>query len=236
MQAAGEAFFTRAPSVMGRSTCAYCHPVSRERNIYGTTGLTTNVIGGRPFKIPSHRNTYERVGMFGRAPTRAIPQNGQHMGPQIRGYGFTHDGGADTVIRFASYPVFQYQDPNVQRRQVEQYLFAFESDLKPIVGQQITLNADAHERVVGRIGLLADRAVAGDAELVVTGIVDGEHRSYLLMPTGKFRSDRPAQQSLDGDTLLELAQTAGNSLTFTAVPPGTGTRIAFDSRALGSTR
>jgi hypothetical protein len=229
MQQAGKDFFTGATSVMGRNTCASCHPVSSERNVYGTTGLTTNVIGGRPFKIPTHRNTYERVGMFGRAATRFIPWGGQHMGPQIRGYGYTHDGGADTVIRFASYPVFQYEDPVRQRRQVEQYLFAFEADLKPIVGQQITLNADVSQRVIGRIGLLADRAVAGDAELIVTGIVDGQHRQYLLNKDGKFVSTIPGAEPAAGDLLLDISVKPGNTLTFTAVPPGTGDRIALNN-------
>jgi DNA-binding beta-propeller fold protein YncE len=228
MQAAGEAFYTRAPSVMGRTTCAYCHPVSRERNIYGTIGITTNVIGGRPFKIPSHRNTYERVGMFGRAPTRAIPQNGEHMGAQIRGYGYTHDGGADTVIRFASYPVFQYEDPDLQRRQIEQYLFAFDSNLKPIVGQQITLNATSPKNALNRIGLLANRVVAGDAELIATGVIDNEARGYLLNKTGTFQPDRQSEALLEGETLLDLARTKDNSLTFTAVPIGTGARMALD--------
>ncbi len=233
MQAAGEEFYTEVPSVMGRATCAMCHPVDRRRGLYGTTGLLTNVIGGRPFKIPSHRNTYERVGMFGRAPTRFIPENSEHMGPQIRGYSFTHDGGADTVIRFASYPAFQYSDADLQRRQIEQYLFAFESNLKPIVGQQITLNSNSHERTIVRIALLADRAVAGDAELIATGVIDKESRGYLLK-AGKFSADRQSESPLMGEDLLTLAKEPGNSLTFTAVPPGTGTRMALDRNEDGT--
>jgi DNA-binding beta-propeller fold protein YncE len=228
MQAAGEEFFTKSRSVMGGVTCAYCHPVDRKRGIYGTIGITTNVIGGRPFKIPSHRNTYERVGMFGRAPTRSLPGNGQHMGPQIRGYGYTHDGGADTVIRFASYPVFRYKDPDLQRRQVEQYLFAFETDMKPIVGQQITINERNLEETSGRVELLIERALAGDAELIVTGKVDDEDRGFLLTMQGRFRTDREAETWLSKDELLQLADVPGQFLTFTAVPAGNGLRLALD--------
>jgi cytochrome c peroxidase len=228
MQAAGEKFFTQAPSVMGRATCAYCHPVNREQNVYGTTGILTNVIGGRPFKIPTHRNTYERVGMFGRAPTRFIPRNGQHMGPQIRGYGFTHDGGADTVIRFMNYPVFQYAEPELQRRQIEQYLFAFESNLKPIVGQQITLSANNRDGAYERIRLLITRARAGDADLIATGSIGGQARGYLLENTGDFVSDRRSDAPLPASDLVALAEQPGNALTFTAVPAGSGRRMALD--------
>lgn len=228
MQAAGQDFYTRARSVPGGVTCAYCHPVNRDRNQYGTTGLLTNVIGGRPFKIPSHRNTYERVGMFGRAPSRSLPDNGQHTGPQVRGYGFTHDGGADTVIRFASYPAFRYKDPDLQRRQIEQYLFAFESNLKPIVGQQITVSEINIKQTSDRVDLLIERALAGDATLVAHGVIDGVSRGYLMESSGFFQGDRRSEPMLERDELLQMADLPGNFLTFTAVPNGSGARIALD--------
>ncbi|MGI9291021.1 MAG: YncE family protein [Gammaproteobacteria bacterium] len=228
MQAAGEKFYTTSRSVMGRTTCAYCHPVNRARNQYGSTGLTTNVIGGRPFKIPSHRNTYERAGMFGRAPSRSLPDNGEHMGPQIRGYGFTHDGGADTVIRFASYPAFKYENPKLQRRQIEQYLFAFESNLKPVIGQQITVNEIRHDQVLDRVELLHERALVGDAELVAIGVIDGRQRGYLMTESGDYSTDSATEPALKKAELLQLANIPGNFLTFTAVPSGSGTRIALD--------
>jgi hypothetical protein len=228
MQAAGENFYKTARSVPGGITCAYCHPVNRERGLYGTTGLLTNVIGGRPFKIPSHRNTYERVGMFGRAPSRTLPEDGEHMGPQIRGYGFTHDGGADTVIRFASYPAFRYKNPELERRQIEQYLFAFESNLKPVVGQQITVSEINLNKTTDRINLLIERALAGDADLVVHGVIDAEARSYLMNQSGEFRSNRSSEPALTREQLLQLVNLPGHFLTFTAAPVGSGVRLALD--------
>jgi DNA-binding beta-propeller fold protein YncE len=228
MQAAGENFYTTVRSVAGGVTCAYCHPVNRERGQFGTIGLTTNVIGGRPFKIPSHRNTYERAGMFGRAPSRSLPNNGQHMGPQIRGYGFTHDGGADTVIRFASYPAFRYKNPALQRRQVEQYLFAFESNFKPAVGQQITIGKGISDRAINRFNLLAHQALTGNADLVAHGTIDGLARGFLLSESGVFKADSANMPELTRQELLALARTDDNFVTFTAVPKGTGSRIALD--------
>jgi DNA-binding beta-propeller fold protein YncE len=228
MQAAGEEFYKTARSVPGGVTCAYCHPVNRERGLYGTTGLLTNVIGGRPFKIPSHRNTYERVGMFGRAPSKTLRENGEHMGPQVRGYGYTHDGGADTVIRFASYPAFRYKEPELQRRQIEQYLFAFEANLKPIVGQQITVSEINLKSTSDRVNLLTERALLGDADLIVRGVIDAEARSYLMDQSGAFTGNRRAEPKLSKEQLLQLANLPGHFLTFTAVPIGSGVRMALD--------
>jgi hypothetical protein len=150
------------------------------------------------------------------------------MGPQIRGYGFTHDGGADTIIRFASYPAFRYKEPDVQRRQIEQYLFAFEANQKPIVGQQITLSELNIKTAADRVDLLIERAKAGDATLIVHGVIDGEARSYLMKKSGVFQSDRRAEPMLKPEELLQLADLPGHFLTFTAVPNGSGTRMALD--------
>jgi hypothetical protein len=150
------------------------------------------------------------------------------MGPQVRGYGYTHDGGADTVIRFASYPAFRYEDPDRQRREIEQYLFAFDSNLKPIVGQQITVNEANFEKTADRVDLLIERSMAGDAALVVHGVVDNEMRGYLLWRAGLFLSDRQEEDPLTRDQLLQLARLPGHSLTFTAAPKGSGGRMALD--------
>ncbi len=225
-QAAGKEFFERAPSLPGRATCASCHVVNRERGWYGTRGVLTYIIGRRLIKVPPHRNTYERVGMFGRAPSRTLRGNGDHMGPQIRGYGFTHDGGADTTIRFMSYPVFRFPEGDTQRRQVEQYLFAFESNMKPVVGQQVTIYQQADEATRKRAQLLMDRAVAGDADLVATTVINGAEHGFLLGPDTRFAPDSAALSRLGLNQLLE--QSAGMPVTLTAVPPGSGRRIAID--------
>jgi hypothetical protein len=166
--------------------------------------------------------------MFGRAASRSLPNNGEHMGPQVRGYGFTHDGGADTIIRFASYPAFLYEDPDTQRRQIEQYLFAFESNLKPVVGQQITVSEINLGRTADRVDLLIERASAGDANLVAHGVIDGEARGFLMDRSGAFRSDRSNEPPLTRAELLQLVDLPGHFLTFTAVPPGSGLRMALD--------
>lgn len=228
MQARGKDFYENTASILGGGTCATCHAVDEEQGWYGTRGTLTNIIGGRLMKVPHQRNMYERAGMFGRAATRSIPFNGQHMGPQIRGYGYTHDGGADTMMRFMSYPVFRFTGGLEERRSVEQYMFAFESDLKPVVGQQITLTRDNVERTRGRASLLIDRALAGDADLVAYSTMVGQERGFVMDSEGRFTSDVPGQLVPDINDLATKVFEAGGNLTLMAVPPGSGIRMAVD--------
>ena len=86
----------------------------------------------------------------------------------------------------------------------------------------------AYRDIIDRLGLLMQRALAGDAELVANGVIDGEERGFLLLPSGLFQADRRQQAPLSADALLELMQQEGNYLTLTAVPVGSGQRIALD--------
>ena len=80
----------------------------------------------------------------------STPLNLPLQGPQIRGFGFLHDGIVDTLFRFFNATVFRndsvgganvgFQN-NTQRRDVEQFMLAFDTNLAPVVGQQITLDA-----------------------------------------------------------------------------------------------
>ena len=64
--------------------------------------------------------------------------------------------------------------------------------------------------------------------LVANGVIDGEQRGYLLNPAGLFQSDRRGEPALTREQLMQLVDLPGHFLTFTAVPPGTGERLALD--------
>src|ERR1700722_2773673 len=89
-----------------------------------------------------------------------------NMGAQIRGFGFTGDGGTDTVFRFLSATVFNptatigfpQSNPDDMRRNVEQFILAFDTDLAPIVGQQATLTSVNGPAVAARIDMMIERA------------------------------------------------------------------------------
>jgi DNA-binding beta-propeller fold protein YncE len=177
-------------------------------------------------------------------------------GDQVRGFGFLHDGSVDTVFRFHSstvfarrpvtssfpnpggIPVIDSADPVVAeqellanitlRRQIESFMLAFDSNLAPIVGQQVTLSgASSGDDVQARIDLLEARAVAGECDLVVHGVLGGSPAGFLFVPaSGTYTPDRAGRPPLSD---VELRIRAGvEPLTFTAVPRGSGQRLGLD--------
>ncbi|HEY6178229.1 MAG TPA: hypothetical protein VIX73_27420, partial [Kofleriaceae bacterium] len=173
--------------------CEGCHTLRPELGFFGTDGEMSFEALPQTVKVPQLRNLYTKVGMFG---VPAVPGvnagNNGSTGPQIRGNGFEHDGSVDTLFRFLQATVFNsagggrvgFAGGDGQRRDVEQFLLAFDSDLAPIVGQQITRDASNAAIVDPRIDLLIARARtpfaskvlgpgATECDLVVRGVVGG---------------------------------------------------------------
>jgi hypothetical protein len=215
-QAAGSNFFQNDLVDDGR-TCFFCHRLPT-----GTDGLSS--IEGEPqeFKIAHLRNLYQKIGMFG------FP--GQpNTGNQVRGFGFLHDGSIDTVSSFLTAAVFNFPN-DVARRNVEQFVLAFDTGLAPMVGQQVTVTPVTvnDSTVITRIQDMIDRANAGDCDLVVKGVLGGVARGAVFAGNDSFQPDRNADAVLSSTALRSLAATAGQELTYTCVPPGNGARIGVD--------
>jgi DNA-binding beta-propeller fold protein YncE len=192
--------------------CVGCHQLTPRDGLFGGDGQLAEQGGPQLFKIPHLRNLYTKVGMF-RAP-----------GPQVRGFGFTHDGSAATIDEFLATPLFRLTPP--ERRQLEEFLLAYDTNLAPVVGQQTTLSAaDADQ---ARLDLLHARAAAGDCELVAKGVAGAEARGWLGVGGGLFVSDRASEQPLDAAVLRALGAAPGNVVTYTCVPLGSGGRTAID--------
>ncbi|MDX2171299.1 MAG: thrombospondin type 3 repeat-containing protein, partial [Deltaproteobacteria bacterium] len=156
-QQVGEQFFLTNFPVDVFQSCHGCHQLDPGAGHFGSDGLSSFEFETQLLKIPHLRNLYTKVGMFGMAPVSFFNSgdNG-HKGDQVRGFGFMHDGSADTVFRFVNTTVFNQNNPggfpipnpggfpngaagDPLRRQVESFLLAFDSNLAPIVGQQVTL-------------------------------------------------------------------------------------------------
>ena len=106
-------------------------------------------------------------------------------------------------------------------------MLAFDSNLAPIVGQQVTLTTASRQRRDRRIDLLEARAAAGECELVVHGLLGGRVSGFLYDPaTGKFTPDTAHGAKLTDHALRALRRIG--PLTFTAVPRQSGRRIALD--------
>jgi YVTN family beta-propeller protein len=215
-------------------TCSGCHQLDPARGFFGTDGFSSFENETQDFKVPHLRNAYQKVGMFGMAALDGgiHPGDNGDRGPQVRGFGFLHDGSVDTLFRFHRAVVFDggfdANGGDATRRQVEQFVLAYDSNLAPIVGQQVTLTSTNAGTANPRIDLLVARAAAGDCELVVKGNVGGVARGAVRRPDGTFRMDRAADPPVADAALRALAAVAGQELTYTAVPPASGTRIGID--------
>jgi len=222
------------------ANCSGCHTLNASRGQFGTLGATTFEDEPQEFKIPQLKNMYTKVGMFGTPSTHFAhipPDDAEHQGEQIRGFGFLHDGSFATVSDFLQGEIFTMND--LQRGVLEQFMLAFDTTFAPIVGQQITLTADNAAVVGMRIDLLTARAMtrftlidqpdAMECDLVAKAVVGGEARGYLLnVASGAFQSDRVGEPAIAAAQLRGLANAAGHEVTYTCVPPGEGARLGID--------
>jgi DNA-binding beta-propeller fold protein YncE len=222
---------------------------------FRTDGLTRLVPFSQPIKVPHFRNLYQKVGMFGLpnpeffpgVPVFApIPGQEGFLGEQIRGFGFSRAGDEDSVLRFVS--AFAFQDffpfaPNPEgfpqteagltmRRQLADFLLAFDSNLAPIVGQQVTITHQTAGSAPARIALMAQRADHDECDLVAKGQVDGRERGYLYVGSDTYMTDVLGAALVSGASLQALGA-GGVPITFTCVPPGSGVRIGIDRDADG---
>ncbi|WP_223645340.1 YncE family protein [Corallococcus sp. EGB] len=255
-QAAGRDFFFGSRRVDGLAigsntgfNCNGCHVIDAAKGFFGTDGQASFEGISQIMKIPHVRNVYTKVGMFG-FPDSSFFQHSESgpMGDQVRGFGFTHDGAVDTIFRFFSAIVFANNSvggplvgfrSDSERREVEAYMLAVDSDLAPIVGQQVTLTSTNASAVGARIDLLIARAKAPfvskilggasyEADLVAKAAIGTRVKGFLFdRVAGTWKPD-DGTANITTTALRALANTPGQEVTFTAVPPGSGTRIALD--------
>ena len=223
---AGRNIYMNLPSTL-LGTCDNCHRLRPNEGRFGSNGLM-NFEGGRiaeDFKAPQLRNMYTKAGMFGFSG-----DNGGPTGAQIRGFGFGHEGAIDTLENFLRDPVFFFPPPSdVSRRQVVSFVMAFDSDLLPVVGQQVTWRPGAADTIENRLTLLRNQALVTTprraCDLVARITSNGTAVSALLQADGNWALRGGGTRS--DAQLRELASVA-QPLTFTCLPPGTGRRAALD--------
>ena len=248
----GRDFFFNSPSEPGEFPCTRCHIIDPDANaefgvaipgLFGTNTLRNFEGFPEPFKIAHMRNLYQKVGMFGFAATLNYNANDhEHQGDQVRGFGFTHDGSNDTLFRFHTSLGFSQASPfgfasgafldgppgNPMRRAVEAYLLVFDSNMAPIVGQQVTLGSNNVAVAGPRINLLIARANVGECDLVAKTRVGPFELGFLYLGNGTFSSNRAATPPIHDAVLRQLIISAQLRLTYTCTPPGSGERIALD--------
>lgn len=217
---------------------------------FGTDGRSSRT-GGRPqiIKVPHLRNLYQKVGMFGfpdriNFPFVVTPVAGLSgfLGDQVRGFGFLSAGDFDTIVRFHNVLQFDRSFPfglnpdgfahgeagNFERRLVEAFLLAFDTNHAPIVGQQVTLASGSGLGTHIRINLLLARAAAGECDLVAKAGEGASARGYLYTNAGMFQPDKASGPAASDWVLRLIATLPGQETTYTCVPAGSGRRIGID--------
>ena len=234
--AARSLYFGRTTDLI--ESCDGCHTLNPARGFFGASGESSFENETQLFKIAHLRNLYAKIGMFGMPDVPFInisDEDSAHQGDQIRGYGMLHDGSIDTIFHFLDASVFSLS--NLEKRNMEDFMLAFPTTFAPIVGQQVTISPENSIEAGARADLLVERAIAAfdlvdkpaatECDLVVSGVIGGKQRSFLLNADGLFRSDR-LFEDLRSDLDLRMAVQDGASLTYTCLPPDWGLRIGLD--------
>ena len=181
-----------------------------------------------PLKIPQLRNLGEKMGL-------------NFRGPSTSGFGFFHDGRADTLTHFLQ-DGFGFQEDketadviafllcltgsdlptNAPGSNVNLAPGGFSRDTPAAVGRQLLLSADtsALDSFIARAN-----SSTGRVQLIVKGYRDGIPRGWFFQ-TNQFRPDAPGP-GLSRSNLFALAN-AENKLLFTLVPSGSGQRLGID--------
>ena len=209
--------------------CDGCHSLDPLNGFYGTGGEES--FEGSPLqhmKVPHNRNMYQKIGMFGGG------------GNEVRGTGFLHDGSVDTLKTFVSADAFSLN--NQEEDDMVAFMLAFPTDIAPIVGQQVTIGpdnfnvADVHSRVAlidGQAGSSFDSAVLGGAvtecDVIVKTVEGGVEKGYYSANGGSYTPDDNGPVVTEA-VLRAKADPLGDAqtLTYTAVPPGSGLRMGID--------
>jgi hypothetical protein len=118
------------------------------------------------------------------------------------------------------------------RRAVVSFLMAYDSNFKPILGQQVTFAHQSGADSDARIALLVARSQAGECDLVAKGSFGGRERGFVY-EAGLYRSDESSDAPRSEAELKALVRSDKHALTFTCVPPGSGYRIGIDRDADG---
>ncbi|MFT3768526.1 MAG: hypothetical protein QM820_24025 [Minicystis sp.] len=230
----------------GVASCTTCHTFDPQANpdsdapgFFGTSGLSTFDAMPQLFKVPHLRNLYQKVGMFGMAPNPFFGSDPfASTGDQVRGFGFLHDGSVDSPARFLGNMTFSSvlsaegfpldAQGAEMRRKIEAFLYAFDSNLAPVVGQQVTLTGPYGAAANARVALLESRADEGECDLVAKTSLGPWEIGFLYVGDHHFYTDRDGVPPIDEAWVRAIGTIGGRSLTFTCVPPGEGVRRGLD--------
>jgi len=223
----GETFFFNTP-VDGALKCSDCHTATSFGPGTNRTMVTaTQLHESQDLKVPQLRTQYRKTGF--RDEPGWINK---------RGFGYTHDGGVDSLFAFLHAPQFDFgaqpaADEN--RRDVEAFLHAFDTGTAPAVGYQITFDGPNDDDVteVAVMDTLEGQAALDYCDLIAKGRINGQPRGWEYVGGGMWKSDKASEADLASADLRALGG-LGSELTVTGVPKGSGHRMASIAIAMAT--
>jgi hypothetical protein len=223
---------------------------------FGTDGRSVKDPFPQMFKIPQLRNLYQKVGMFG-FPSDAvilglplvpapIPGMDGYLGDQVRGFGTNRAGDFDNVMRFVSNIAFSSLFPIIpnpggfgvdaqgfkDRQQIVAFLYAFDTNLAPVVGQEATVEFGNQAAAAPRLAIFEARANAGECDLIAKADV-GREQGYLYVGGDTFTPDQAGQPAVTSAQITALVTGPHTGVTFLCTPPGSGQRLGIDRNLNG---
>ncbi|MBL9114828.1 MAG: immunoglobulin domain-containing protein [Verrucomicrobiaceae bacterium] len=196
--------------------CSLCHTLPRGSN--NVLDLPNEVGRNQPIKNPSLRLVYQKQ-LFNNTPGAT----------SVSGFGMLMDGtgGLQQMPIVHPYVLDQLTTP-ADFANMTAFMLCFDSGVGRTVGYSVTVNASnaTDSAVLADITLLEARAVAGDCDLVVRGILGGQERA-LLFDSPAYQMDEAADGTKTRIALLNLL-TGADSVTFMGVLPGLGARLSID--------
>ncbi len=212
----GRVFFMNANVDGGR--CMDCHslPTGTNQMMVPDNALLSD----QDMKVPQLRDLYRKVG-FTDAPATVNKS----------GVGFTHDGAVDRLFTFLQFPLFNFGPPavaNDNRRDVEAFLFSFDTGLSPAVGFQVTFDGTSNPTGESQVDTLKTVYTNNRCDIVAKGRVSGQPRGWVYVGGDQWDPDKLAEPNLTTAQLLALATGPGSAVTVTGVPKDCGTRMGVD--------
>jgi len=201
--------------------CTTCHTgppgPGSDRLIFARQALQES----QDFKVPHLRNMYQKQS-FNNAPGAA----------SIGGFGFLHDGMDPNLFVFVSRPVFgSFASDTTRKNNLNAFVLCFDTGMAPTVGYARTLVAtNVNTAGISNDWSLLEAQAAGgvNINLIVKGTIDGQRRGLLYQPgPNSYQLDSTNYAPLTRVQLVAKVQ-AGDTLTITGVPPGSGQRMGLD--------
>lgn len=214
-QANGQYIYFNALSDSGIATCNSCHTLNPAKRQFGTEGLMVNdgPLFSQDMKVPHFRNLYQKIGMFG-SPNFQKGGINRHMGDQIRGFGFQHDGSIATLEDFLFGGGVFFFAKEEDGLNVADFLLAYETNHSPITGQQVTLSRYVGLEELARLDLLIQQAKAKKCNLEANGYI-GDMTYKAKYIDGEFVSRDVRDVRIDKQF---LSRSLTGAITFTCKP------------------